>query len=151
MGPDIQQRCQDLEAAGWMALLPAGRPRAKSAWQPPLFPLLEEEAYRLALALLAALDNPYLAYARDADELCLSLRLYRHCPGLPFEALSRFHFATLLALELVRAEVRELEPPRAWDEMETEHAVRLAAAWRLMVRLEAHLAALAAPEGAPAP
>lgn len=147
LGEDFRRCCDALTATDPEALLPDGEPRPKSRWQPPLFPLLSPEAFRLAQDLVEKLHNPYLPDARDADEVCLSLPLYRRRPDLPPEVLTRLHFATLLALESLRAEVRELEPRRAWEEMETGHAVRLAAAWRRVARLEARLAAMALPVG----
>lgn len=82
-------------------LLPGGRPRAKPAWPPPLFPLLPPRAFELAEHLLARWDNPYLPFARDGLELRLSLPLWERRPDLAPEVLGRVHFATLLARELL--------------------------------------------------
>ncbi len=142
LGEEIWRHCEALAKLDPAALLPGEEPRPKSHWQPPLFPLLSPADYHLAQALVEKFDNPYLIYARDADELCLSVSLYRRRPDLAAPVLSRVHFAALLALELLRAEVRELEPRKAWEELETGQAVRLAAAWRRLARLEARLAAL---------
>lgn len=85
-------------------LLTGGLLRAKSPWQPPLFPLLPRRAYELAQSLLARWDNPYLSFARDAQELRLSRALWERRPDLAPEVLGREHFATLLARELLQAD-----------------------------------------------
>lgn len=85
-------------------LLPGGLLRAKSPWQPPLFPLLPRRAYELAESILARWQNPYLPFARDAQELRLSRALWERRPDLAPEVLGRVHFATLLARELLQAD-----------------------------------------------
>ncbi len=84
-------------------LLPGGRPRAKSSWEPPLFPLLPRPVLEQTQSVLARWDNPYLPFAREVEELRLSRVLYERRPDLPGRVLSRVHVATLLALELLRA------------------------------------------------
>ncbi len=149
LGEDCLSPAEPRSFSDLAALFPGGEPRPKPAWQPPLFPLLTPEAYRLTERLLAQLGNPYLGFARDQDEVRLSLFLYRRRPDLAPELLRHLHFATLLALEFLRAEVRDLEPAKEWDEMETEHAVRLAAAWRRLARWEARVKRLGLHEGVP--
>lgn len=85
-------------------LLPGGLLRAKSPWQPPLFPLLPRRAFELAQSLLARWQNPYLPFARDAQELRLSRALWERRPDLAPEVLGRVHFATLLARELLQGD-----------------------------------------------
>jgi hypothetical protein len=85
-------------------LLLKGLPRAKSRWQPPLFPLLPQGAFELAENILTRWQNPYLPFARDALELRLSRTLWERRPDLAPEVLSRVHFATLLAWELLQAD-----------------------------------------------
>lgn len=85
-------------------LLPEGRPRAKSSWQPPLFPLLPRKAFELAERILARWQNPYLSFARDVKEFRLSRALYERRPDLPARVLARVHLATLLARELLQAD-----------------------------------------------
>lgn len=81
-------------------LLPEGRPRAKSLWQPPLFPLLPRRDFELAESLLTRWQNPYLPFARDAQEVRLSRALWERRRDLAPEVLRRVHFAALLAREL---------------------------------------------------
>jgi hypothetical protein len=104
-------------------LLPRGLPRAKPRWRPPLFPLLTRQAFELTETILARWDNPYLAWAREVEELRLSRPLYARRPDLPGEVLCRVHFATLLAREILRTEGGEDEERQ-----------------RLWVRLEAYVA-----------
>lgn len=85
-------------------LLPGGRPRAKSKWQPPLFPLLPQRAFELAENILTRWQNPYLPFARDAQEVRLSRALWERRPDLAPEVLVRVHFASLLARELLQAD-----------------------------------------------
>lgn len=113
-------RPEELEVA---RLLPQGVVRGKSSWQPPLFPLLPRAAYAVAERILALWGNPYLAYARDPEELRLSLPLYQRRPDLPPPVLRRVHYTALLARELLR-EGKALAAPQEL----------------LRVRLETHVA-----------
>lgn len=148
-GADLWRRLRELAEAELEVLLP-GLPRAKSTWHPPLFPLLPAGAYRLVQALLARLNNPYVVYARDVDELCLSPALARTWEGLPPEVLSRCHFANLLVWRGLRREIAALEKQDEPD-LSLEQAVRLAANLRHLGRLEAHLLALGVLKGTPPP
>ncbi|MBM4273860.1 MAG: hypothetical protein FJ134_05285 [Deltaproteobacteria bacterium] len=74
--------------------------KEKPGLELPLFSLTTEDGYYLTNAIKEKLDNPYLNYARDPEELILSPFLYRMNPALPEEILANRHFAWLSAQEL---------------------------------------------------
>jgi len=74
----------------------------KAALELPLFALTTPEAYELTTRIIRQIDNPYLDYVQDPEEILLSRPLFRRNPHLGPEVLSRFHFATLLGRELNR-------------------------------------------------
>lgn len=76
----------------------------------PLFSLASPEEYQVTREILAVWDNPYIPYARSPEELLLSRLLFQANPGLGPEVLSRVHFRTLLAREVIRQELAGLCP-----------------------------------------
>lgn len=83
--------------------------KEKSGLELPLFSLTVEAGYYLTTAIMEKLDNPYLDYARDPEELILSVALYRRNPALPAEVLAGRHFAGLWAEELEK--IKGENPP----------------------------------------
>jgi hypothetical protein len=79
---------------------PGGAPqRPKASLNLPLFALATPGEYELTMAILAKIDNPYLDYVQDPEELRLCGPLFRRNPHLSPEELVRVHFAALLARE----------------------------------------------------
>jgi hypothetical protein len=74
----------------------------KASLDLPLFALATAEVYDLATRIIRKIDNPYLDYVQDPEEILLCRPLFHRNPHLGPEALSRFHFATLLGRELNR-------------------------------------------------
>lgn len=72
------------------------RQRAKDQWDPPLFSLSSEAEYRVTIAILNAVNNPYLHFVGSPEEILLSSALFRRNPFLEPDKLIRYHFATLL-------------------------------------------------------
>uniref|UniRef100_A0A7C3Z4M4 Uncharacterized protein n=1 Tax=Desulfobacca acetoxidans TaxID=60893 RepID=A0A7C3Z4M4_9BACT len=68
---------------------------AKPHYEAPLFFLATPEEYQVIHRILAALANPYLAWARNPEELLLSAGLWRRRPALEPEILASRHFAAL--------------------------------------------------------
>lgn len=85
-------------------------PPAKGPDTLPLFSLASPEEYQVTREILAIWDNPYIPYARSPEELLLSRLLFQTNPGLEPEVLSRVHFRTLLAREIVHQELAGLRP-----------------------------------------
>ena len=80
----------------------------KRPFEAPLFSLVSESEYRLAQAILAAADNPYLRFARCPEELLLAKPLFDLNPELESVVLARAPFRTLRAREIVRDEIQAL-------------------------------------------
>jgi hypothetical protein len=83
--------------------------RAKVPFDFPPFSLAAEGEYRLVLAILAKLNNPYLRFAHSPEEMLLSAALFAANPALRPEDLLRFDFATLLLSERAQEELARLE------------------------------------------
>lgn len=87
-----------------------GRDRVKSteSFEAPLFSLSGEEEYRVTMAILDAVNNPYLRFAASPDEILVCGRLFRRNPRLGASVLARRHFETLLLAETAKEEIAEL-------------------------------------------
>jgi hypothetical protein len=68
----------------------------KAPYEPSLFFLATPEEYQVIQEIIAALDNPYLAWACRPEEILLSQTLWNRRPGLDPEVLATHHFAALL-------------------------------------------------------
>jgi hypothetical protein len=79
----------------------------KEPFAAPLFPLATAAEYRLTLAILEKINNPYLKYVHSPEEILLSLPLFRRNPALTPDKLTRCHFRTLLWQEIAKERVKE--------------------------------------------
>lgn len=70
----------------------------KAPYEPPLFFLATPEEYRVIREIMAATENPYLAWAQSPEEILLSRPLYAKHPQLSTEILAGHHFAALFLL-----------------------------------------------------
>ncbi len=84
------------------------RLKRKEPYEPPLFSLSTEEEYRVTLAILTRVKNPFLQYATAPDEILVCGSLFRQNPSLHPEMLLRHHFETLLLGESARREIGHL-------------------------------------------
>lgn len=82
--------------------------RWKEPYQPPLFALSTEEQYRLTMAIISTAGNPYLDFVSSPEELLLCGPLFRRNPSLRPDLLSRYHFETLLHVEVAKERIRGL-------------------------------------------
>jgi hypothetical protein len=73
--------------------------KAKASLELPLFVLATEAEYYLAISIISKINNPYMDYVQDPEEILLCGPLYLRNPHLGPDELSRFHFATLLGWE----------------------------------------------------
>lgn len=73
--------------------------RAKALIDSPLFPLVTAAEYRITMAIIEKVHNPYLYYAQSPDEILLCGALFRCNPELDPERLAGEHFAALLLQE----------------------------------------------------
>lgn len=89
--------------------LPLNRPRAKEAFEPPLFSLSTEEQYRVTMAILEKVNNPYLYFVNSPDEILLCAPLFRRNPSLRPDKLARYHFEILLLGELGEQDAGDAE------------------------------------------
>jgi hypothetical protein len=65
----------------------------------PLFGLAPEAEYQLTMSIIRKINNPYLAYVQDPEEILICGPLFLRQPHLGPDDLSRFHFAALLRRE----------------------------------------------------
>lgn len=72
----------------------------------PLFSLATPEKYRLTLAIMEKVNNPYLNFAHSPDEILVCNSLFRRNPAMEPELLAGYHFRTLLLCESAREEVQ---------------------------------------------
>jgi hypothetical protein len=68
----------------------------KEKLQLPLFDLATPENYRLTMAIIEKVNNPYLHFAHSPDEILLCNPLFRRNPDIEPERLAAYHFQTLL-------------------------------------------------------
>jgi hypothetical protein len=87
------------------------RVKAKEHFEPPLFSLSTEEEYRVTMAIMENVNNPYLHFVNSPDEILLCGPLYSCNPSLGPDKLARYHFETLLLGELAKEDVRDLKTP----------------------------------------
>jgi len=74
--------------------------KKKGRFEPPLFSLCTEDEYRVTMAIIAGIDNPYLYFAHAPDELLVCRSLFSLNSGLEPERLAHYHFETLLLYEM---------------------------------------------------
>jgi hypothetical protein len=73
--------------------------KLKTPLELPLFGLAPEAEYHLTMNIIRKINNPYLDYVQDPEEILLCGPLFLSNPHLGSDELSRFHFATLLGRE----------------------------------------------------
>ena len=94
------------------------RVKTKEPFEPPLFSLATEEEYRVTMAIMNKVNNPYLHFVNSPDEILLSGPLFRRNPSLGPDKLARYHFETLLLDELTPSSLPS--PLRGEGEVEGE-------------------------------
>ena len=82
--------------------------RKKRPIEFPLFSLSAEEGYRLTMAILSKVNNPYLEFAQSPGEIAISKTLFDLNPSLAEDTLERYHFETLLLCERAKKEIKDL-------------------------------------------
>ena len=92
------------EAKGEFAQLKKKRPI-----EFPLFSLSAEKEYRLTIAIMSKVNNPYLKFAQSPDEIAISKLLFDLNPSLGEVKLKRYHFETLLLCERAKKEMEDLQ------------------------------------------
>lgn len=83
--------------------------KAKEHFEPPLFSLSTKEEYRVTMAIMKKVDNPYLHFVNSPDEILLCRLLFNRNPSLGPDELARRHFETLLLAELAKGGLRDLK------------------------------------------
>ena len=73
---------------------------AKEDLQLPLFALATLEKYRLTMAIIEKVNNPYIHFAHSPEEILWCTPLFRRHPHLAPEILAAHHFRTLLSSNL---------------------------------------------------
>ena len=68
---------------------------AKVQYEAPLFFLATPAEYQVIQEILSGLDNPYLAWTHNPEEILLSLTLWQQRPDLDPKDLAHRHFAVL--------------------------------------------------------
>jgi hypothetical protein len=83
--------------------------KGKKVLELPLFSLVSQDEYRIAMAITGKLDNPYLQFAHSPEEMLLSKPLYEANPSLTSQDLLRYDFETLLLCRRAKEELADLE------------------------------------------
>jgi len=96
LGEDFCRVVESLTAVACETLARRRLSAAKPRYEAPLFFLATGAEYQVIQKILAALDNPFLAFAHCPEEILLSATLWRRRPGLDPEKLTSRHFAALL-------------------------------------------------------
>ncbi len=73
-----------------------------------MFSLSAEKEYRLTMAIMSKVNNPYLEFAQSPDEIVISKTLFELNPSLSADRLERHHFETLLLCERAEKEMADL-------------------------------------------
>jgi hypothetical protein len=73
--------------------------KKKIPFAAPLFALSSEDQYRVTMAIITRIDNPYLYFAHAPDELLVCRSLFSLNPSLEPERLAYYHLETLLLRE----------------------------------------------------
>jgi len=100
LGEDFLGRIDKFTGNFSLAKLQANVVRAKEILPLPLFALATPEQYRLVMAIIEKVNNPYLHFAHSPEEILLSTPLFRGHPDLAPEKLAAHHFQALLLSEL---------------------------------------------------
>ena len=88
--------------------LASHRVKVKAPLEIPLFSLVTEDEYTLAMSIIRRVDNnPYLKFAATPEEIILCTPLYRLNPKLHPEKLTRYHFETLIMHERAKADIKK--------------------------------------------
>lgn len=102
LGESFLRRLDEVADHFSIGSLELDRVKAKEHFEPPLFSLSTEAEYRVTMAIISKVNNPYLHFVSSPDEILLCEPLFRCNPGLGPDRLARYHFATLLRDELAR-------------------------------------------------
>ena len=82
--------------------------RPKPVYEFPLFSMSTQKEYRVTMAVIARVANPYLNFANSPEEILLCQLLFRHNPALPPKRLARSHFEGLLLAEVAKKHIHRL-------------------------------------------
>ena len=97
LGDDFLSKIGEFAGNFSPAKLSANPVMVKADLQLPLFALATPEQYRLIMAIIEKVDNPYLYFAHSPEEVLLCIPLFRRHPRLEPERLAAHHFQALLA------------------------------------------------------
>lgn len=115
LGESFLRRLDDFSDPPLRKDLTFDRERAKEHFEPPLFSLSTEGEYRVTVAIINKVNNPYLHFVNSPDEILLCGPLFRRNPSLGPGELLHNHFETLLMRELVE------EDPSAPETLQANH------------------------------
>jgi hypothetical protein len=96
LGEDFLNKIDEFTENFTLEKLKANAVMVKEKLQLPLFDLAPPERYRLTMAIIEKVKNPYLHFAHSPDEILLCDPLFKHNPDLEPELLAAHHFQTLL-------------------------------------------------------
>jgi hypothetical protein len=100
LGEDFLSKIDELADNVPLAKLSSQGALVKKDPQLPLFDLATPEKYRLTMAIIEKVDNPYIYFANSPEEILLCTPLFRRHPHLKPEWLAAHHFQTLLLTDL---------------------------------------------------
>jgi hypothetical protein len=96
LGEDFLRKLDEFTENVTLEQLQAQAGLVKQERQLPLFALATPENYRLTMAIIEKVNNPYLHFAHSPEEILWCNALFRRHPDLEPERLATTHFQTLL-------------------------------------------------------
>lgn len=111
LGESFVKRLQNFTDHLLSEELQLDRVRVKEHFDPPLFSLSPEEQYRVTMAIMNTVNNPYLHFVNSPDEILLCRPLFSCNPSLGPDKLARYHFETLLLQEPGKQDGGDAETP----------------------------------------
>lgn len=117
LGESFLKRLDESTHQGVKQALESDRVREKVPFEPPLFSLSTEEEYRVTMAILDKVHNPYLHFVNSPDEILLSEALYSRNPSIGRDQLATCHFQTLLQSELAKEDMGDSKMPELNQDM----------------------------------
>ena len=100
LGEDFLKKLYDFADKFSLERLNPKAVRVKEKPQPLLVALATPEKYRLTMAIIEKVNNPYLHFAHSPEEILWCTPLFQRQPHLEPEKLAAHHFQTLLLGEL---------------------------------------------------
>jgi hypothetical protein len=109
LGEDFLESLENTDSYFSKRRIEPDQVKGKKVLELPPFSLVSQDEYRIIMAIIGKLDNPYLQFAHSPEEMLLSTPLYEANPSLTSQDLLHYDFETLLLSRCGKEELSELE------------------------------------------